>query len=75
MATSIRQYCARNKITLRDFFYRAWKETKKTSGGAFIIRDVEIYQNYGAIPRYVSEFLEGQPVAFLGFNPYYVKQA
>lgn len=73
MKTSIKNYCRSNHMTLDEFFFHAWKETKKVSGGAFIKRHIELYRWYGVVPQYVSDFLETVPSIPFGFIPYYAR--
>lgn len=70
MKTNIKTYCLIHRTTVKELFYKAYKDTRKRKGGAFILRDIEIYKHYRAIPSYVSEFLEQAP-SYARFNPYY----
>lgn len=58
MIYTARGYAREQGLSLLNMFKRAWKVTQKRSPGSYsIAMDVKEYEIYGAVPRYVQDFL------------------
>lgn len=59
MKYTIRGYAIKHRLTVQELFVRAWEATQSRGPGSHSIpEDVKYYAKYGAIPRYVAQFLE-----------------
>lgn len=71
MRTSVKYHCIKNNISPQELFFKAWRDTRRSIVGDFILDDVKSYIKYGAVPKYVEEFLESK-LTRSEFRPWYV---
>lgn len=71
MKYTVRTYAKAKRVTPREVFRQAWLKAYKQDPGYRITEEVIRYEKFGAVPPYVSFFLEKEESEKI-FDPNYL---
>ena len=73
MKYTIRGYALAHRMTLHQVFCKAYRERYgHTPNFQGIREDIDRYENYGAVPPYISDFLSTAKMPVRSYIPYWV---